>query len=135
MFGFKRRFGVQSPSAAIRRALEADGLPPAVDAASVGVVESRGTYAGRTVTYIRVFDPARAAERGVDVHAFGDLEAHPELVLRAGHIEKDGTVVISWRAPSPDAETPVRERADRTKHGDDERFVFHGEDRRSLGGG
>ena len=88
MFGFKRRSGVQSPSAAIRRALEADGLPPAVDAASVGVVESRGTYAGRTVTYIRVFDPARAAERAVDVHAFGDLEVHPDLVLRGSYRER-----------------------------------------------
>ena len=130
MFGFRRKSGVRSPSAAIRRALEADGLPPGIDAASaLGVVESGGTYSGRRVTYIRVFDPARAAERGLKVQAFGDLEAHPELVLRAGHIEKDGTVVINWRAPAADAETPVRERADRAAHADDEQFVRPGNDR------
>ena len=130
MFGFRRRSGARSPSAAIRRALEADGLPPGIDAASaLGVVESRGRYSGRNVTYIRVFDPARATERGLNVQAFGDLEAHPELVLRAGHIEKDGTVMINWRAPAADAETPVRARADRAAHGDDEQFVRPGNDR------
>ena len=130
MFGFMRKSGVQSPSAAIRRALEADGLPPGVEAASaLRVVESRATYSGRKVTYIRVFDPARAAERGLKVQAFGDLDAHPNLVLRAGHVEKDGTVVITWRAPSLDAETPARERADRAAHAGNEKLVFPGGDR------
>ena len=134
MFGFRRRSGQRrsgqrSPSAAIRRALERDGLPPGVQAATLGVFESRGTYSGRKVTYIRVFDPARAAERGLHVRAFGDLDAHPDLILRTGHVEQDGTVVITWRAPSVDAEAPVRERADRAAHGDDEQFVFPGEHR------
>ncbi len=136
MFGFMRRSGERSRSAAIHRALERDGLPSGLDAPSaLGVVESRGSYSGRKVTYIRVFDPARAAERGLNVQAYGDLHAHPNLVLRAGHIEKDGTVVITWRAPAADAATPVRERADRAVHADDERFVFPADYRRSLGGG
>ena len=125
MFSFMRKSGVRGPSAAIRHALEADGLlagPGA--AAALGVVESRSRYSGRKVTSIRVFDPARAAGRGLDVRAFGDLEAYPDLVLRAGHVEQDGAVVITWRAPSADAATPVRERADRSAHGGDERFVF-----------
>ena len=130
MFGFGRKSGVRSPSAAICRALEADGLPPGIAAASaLGVVESRGSYSGRKVTYIRVFDPACAAERGLKVQGFGDLEAHPDLVLRAGHVEKDGTVMINWRAPSADAATPVRDQADRADHGDDERFVRPGNGR------
>ena len=105
-------------------------MPPGIDTASaLGVVESRGSYSGRKVTYIRVFDPARAAERGLNVQAFGDLDAHADLVLRAGHIEKDGTVMIKWRAPSADAQTPVRERADRAAHGDDEQFVRPGNER------
>ena len=125
MFGFMWQSGARSPSAAIGRALEREGLPPGIGAASaLGVVESRGSYAGRGVTNIRVFDPARAAERVLDVHTFGDLDAHRTLVLRAGHVEKDGTVVLAWRAPSTDAETPVRARADRAMHADDERFVF-----------
>ncbi len=125
MFGFGRKSSQRSPSAAIFRALESDGLPPGVDSAStLGVVESRGKYSGRRVTYIRVFDPAAAAERELEVRAFEDLDGHPDLVLRAGHVEKDGTVVITWRAPALDAATPVRERADRADHAGDERFVF-----------
>jgi hypothetical protein len=124
MFGFMRRSGERNRSAAIQRALERDGLPPGIDPAALGVVESGGSYAGRRVTYIRVFDPARAAERAVDVRAFGDLDGHPDLVLRMGHIEKDGTVVITWRPPAADAEAPLRERADRAMHADDEQFVF-----------
>ena len=125
MVGFRRSSGQRSPSAAIRRALEADGLPPGIGAASaLGVVESRGSYSGRKVTYFRVFDPARAAERELEVRAFGDLDTHPDLVLRAGHTEQDGTVIVTWRAPALDAATPVRERADRAAHEGDERFVF-----------
>jgi hypothetical protein len=125
MFGFKRRSGVRGPSAAIRRALEADGLPPGEGAAAaLGVVEQPGRYSGRKVTFIRVFDSGRAAGRGLDVRAFDDLDAHPDLVLRAGHVEQDGAVVVTWRAPSLDAATPARDRADRAAHGGDERFVF-----------
>ncbi len=81
------------------------------------------------MTSIRVFDPARAAERELEVRAFGDLDTHRTLVLRTGHVEQDGTVVMTWRAPSADAATPVRDRADRTDRGDDERFVRPGKDR------
>jgi hypothetical protein len=128
MFGSKRKSGVQSPSAAILSAMKKDGWPPGIETGSaLGVVESRGSYSGRKVTYIRVFDPARTAERGLNVQAFADLDAHPNLVLRAGHVEKDGTVVITWRAPALDAETPIRELADRAAHGGNEKFVFPGQ--------
>ena len=127
MFGFTRKSEAAGPSAAILRALKEDGWPPGIDpAAALGVVESRGSYSGRKVTYFRVFDPARAAERGVSVRAFRDLDAHRDLVLRAGHVEKDGTVVVTWREPAADAAAPARERTDRATHGDDERFVFPG---------
>jgi hypothetical protein len=127
MFGFNRKSGKQSSSAAIIRALEGDGLPPGMDAVSaLGVVQSRGSYAGRTVTYLRAYDRARAAERGLEVQTLGDLDTHPDLVLRTGHVEQDGSVVITWRAPSPDAATPMRAQADRALH-DDARWVFPGE--------
>ena len=100
MFDFMRRSGARSPTDAIRRALEGDGLPPGIDALSaLRVVESRGRYSGRTVTSIRVFDPARAAGRGLDVRAFKDLESYPDLVLRAGQVGQDGTVLITRRTP------------------------------------
>ena len=127
MFDFLRRSGMRSPSGAILRALEADGLPPGTDLSALGVVTSRGNYSGRKVTYFRVFDPARAAARSVDLlarHAYQDLDAHPDLVLRAGFVERDGAVVILSRATAPDAPVPTRERADRAAHAGDERFVF-----------
>jgi hypothetical protein len=135
MFGFRRKSGARSPSAAMLRALAVDGLPPErVAALALGVVEARGSYAGRTVRYVRVFDQVRAVEGGLNVHAFGDLDRHRNLVLRSGHVEQDGTVILDWRAPSADAATPVRERADRTLRADDERFVFPGTASSKLGG-
>jgi hypothetical protein len=103
MFDFLRRSGVQRPSDGMRQALEASGLPAETDMATLGVVESRGPYAGRTVTYFRVFDQVRAVTDSADVfskhlgsgHAYRSLDAHPELVLRAGFREQDGTVVIN----------------------------------------
>ena len=132
MFDFLRRSGMRSPSVAILRALEADSLPPGTAFSALGVVESRGTYSGRNVTYIRVFDPKRAVAQGVEVltqHAYQDLNAHPDLVLRAGFVERDGTVVLYSRSPVPDAAVPPRERADRAAHADDERFVSPGKAR------
>lgn len=129
MFDFLRKSGMRSPSAALRRALEADNLPPGTDISGLGVVESPGTYAGRKVSYFRVFDPQRAADRTVDVfsaNTYQDLNAHLDLVLRAGFIERDGTVVIFSRSPAPVAAVPRREPADRAAHADVERFVFSG---------
>src|SRR6266511_6361824 len=91
MFGFMRRSGPRSPSAAIRRALEKDGLPSASDTApTLSVVESRARYAGRKVTFIRVFDSVRAEDRGLAIRSYADLDTHADLVLRAGHVEDDG---------------------------------------------
>jgi hypothetical protein len=107
MFDFLRRSGgMRSPSAAMSRALEADGLPPGTHASALGVVESRGPYAGRKVTYFRAIDlvdPRRAAVDGVDLVTrctYKDLDTHPELVLRAGFTERDGTIVINARVGS-----------------------------------
>ena len=99
MFGFIRKPGARSPSTAIRRAIEADGLPLGVDRPSaLAVVERRGHYEHRRVTHIRIFEPAWAQALGVDVQLFDDLDAHPSLILKSGHIERDGEVVITTRA-------------------------------------
>ena len=126
MFDFLRRSGLRYPSAALRRALEADGLPPGTDVSKLGVVQSRGMYSGRKVTFVRVFDPTRAAGRSVNVftsYTYDDLNAHLDLVVRAGFIEHDGTVVLYSRPPAEDVPVPSREQADRAAHADDERFV------------
>ena len=125
MFDFMRGSSPQSLSAAVRHALEKGGLLPATGAPpALSVVESRGRYAGRTVRHIRVFDPARTSERGLTIRTYRDLSAHPDLVLRTGHVEADGMVVMHDRAPAVAAAIPVRERADRTANHGDERFVF-----------
>jgi hypothetical protein len=125
MFDFLRRSSPQSPTAAIRHALKEDGLFSAGgESTALGVVESRGRYAGRTVRYFRVFDPARTGTHGLTIRSYQDLSAHPGLLLRTGHVEEDGSVIIDHRVPSLDAAIPVRERADRADHPGDERFVF-----------
>jgi len=125
MFDFMRRSSPQSPTAAIRHALTADGVFSAGgESIALGVVESRGRYAGRTVRYFRVFDPARTGTQGLAIRSYQDLSAHPGLLLRTGHVEEDGSVVIDHRGSAMDATIPVRERADRTAHHGDERFVF-----------
>jgi hypothetical protein len=102
MFDFLRRSDVRKPSDALRHALEASDLPDGIEIATLGVVESRGSYAGRGVTYFRVFDQTRAAVEYADVfrkhlftgHAYDNLNAHPQLVLRDGFREQDGAVVV-----------------------------------------
>jgi hypothetical protein len=83
----------------MRRAIEADGLPLGIDRPSaLLVVESRGQRGGRSVRYVRIFEPTRAEALGVIVQVFGDLDAHPSLVLKSGHIEQDGAVIITARS-------------------------------------
>jgi hypothetical protein len=113
MFSFLRRSAPKSPTAAVCRALEEGGLPSSVTSASMlRVVESRGRYSNRKVTYIRGFAPVRAAERSLDVRGYKDLDAYQDLVLRSGHIEGDG-VVMSRRPSDGDAPGPIRTRAGR----------------------
>ena len=109
MFGFMRRSGVRRPSKAIRRALEKDGLPPGIGSASMlRVVEFKGRFSDRKVTHIRIFDPARVAEGAPAVRSFRDFDANPELVVRAGHIETNGSIFITRKEVGRDAEPPRR---------------------------
>ena len=127
MFDFLRKRGMRRPSGSILRALEADGLPTGTDVSELGVVEAGGSYAGRKVTYFRLFDPQRAAGRSVDVftrHAYEDLNGQLDLVLRSGFVERDGTVVVFSRTPPPAAPASARAQADRADHADYERHVF-----------
>ncbi len=120
MFGFKRKSAVRRPSAAISRAITASGLPPGCDdpAATFRVVEQQEKYSGRKVTQVRIFDPSEADARGVAVGAYGDLDAHPDLVLWTGRVEQDGTVTITRQAAVASTEAPTRHAADHAAHGD-----------------
>ncbi len=126
MFGFSSKSGAQTRSVAILRALESDGLPSATDAQRMGVAESRGNYAGRKVTYVRVFDPRQLAAHAIDAstsHVYRDLDARPDLVLRAGFVEENGTVVMYTDQPASHSKVSSREAANRADHADVERFI------------
>lgn len=120
MFDFLRKSNqstAQKPAAALLQVLQASGLPPETDASKLGVVESTGRYSGRKVTFFRVFDPAGAAKRSINVasrRAYGDFDANLDLVVRSGHIEEDGTIVIATQPAAADRQAPTRERADPT---------------------
>lgn len=128
MFEFMNRSAMRNRSNAILRSVEADGLPPGTDVPMLGVAQSRGTYAGRKVTYWRVFDPKRAAGSEANAaadHSYRGLEAHLDLVLRTGFTERDGRVVVDSRPPEMDWAVRGREPADRAAHADVEQFMQH----------
>jgi len=83
-----------------------DGLRPQVKAAikqrfgltdeAIGglrTVERKGKFAGRKVTYLRVFATAAAAAKGLQVRNFDDLDGSPALILYQGHEETDTQLV------------------------------------------
>ena len=126
MFGFMRKSAVHRPSADLCRALQANGLPPGRDdpATAYRVVEQHGRYSGRKVTQVRIFDPAAAAARAVEVRAYGDLDLHPDLVLWTGRVEHDGAVNITRQAaPIVTRTSTARQAADRSMHGDVEHLL------------
>ncbi len=84
----------------------------------------RGSGPHSPSTAVRHALAARTSERGLNIRAYKDLSAYPKLVLRTGHVEEDGGVVINRPVRSVDAAIPVRAPADRAAHADDERFVF-----------
>jgi hypothetical protein len=57
------------------------------------MVEQRGHYADRNVTYFRVFDPRNEKWASVVLHKYDDLVA--ARILHAGHIERDGHIVLN----------------------------------------
>jgi hypothetical protein len=106
-------------------------LPPGLDLADLGGVESRGSYAGRKVTHFRVFDPWQTSGQSSKRLRYEDLEGRAELVLWAGHVDTNGTVIINQarsdavqvQAADAGPSGPGRVPADRTAHPDDPRFV------------
>ena len=124
MFSLFRKSQPRHLTAAMARALVSDGLPPGTEPSTLSVVLQHGSYSGRRVSYFRVFDPIRVAERGLQMQSFSNLDAYPDLVLGSGHVESDGAVVLSKRDRSRTTSTVVRSEADRSAHSDDERVVF-----------
>ena len=124
MFGLFRRPAPRPLSDAIRRAIENDGSTVASsDPSQLRMVESGGRYSDRKVTYFRVFVPVLAAQQSLDVRAFNDLDQHQGLIVRSGHVERDGTVILTRSVVARPAERPSRSQADRSMHLDDAHIV------------
>jgi hypothetical protein len=112
MFGFLRRSTPRPLTDAVRNAIEKDGMTPA-NPSQLRMVEVGGRYSDRKVTYFRVFDPNSAAQQTLDVRRYKDFDGFPELVLRSGHVERDGTVVLTRPVSTLAAQPTVRTRAGR----------------------
>ena len=121
-FSFAHRSAFRST--AIREALARSPFESSAATVPLTILQRPGSYAGRHVTFFRVFDPGRAASAGIHPRGFGDLDEHPDLIAGSGHVERDGVVVLTSRPEQDDAAAPSREPADRAAHVDDERFVF-----------
>lgn len=63
--------------------------------ASLRMVNHRGRYADRAVTFFRVIDPEAVSRAGLELRNFADLDAHQPLQLHTGHIEHDGQIVLN----------------------------------------
>jgi hypothetical protein len=113
MFGLFRRSAPRPLSPAVRNAIEKDGMTPAVSNPSqLRMVELTGRYSDRKVTYFRVFDPTNPAQQTVATQRYKDFDIFPGLVLRSGHVERDGTVILT-RPVGARTPAPVRTRAGR----------------------
>jgi hypothetical protein len=124
MLSFFRKTTSPESSLAIQQALLREGLPFGPSVNRLNVLTQQGSYAGRPVRFFRAFDTEQAAQGGVAVRTFNDLDAHPDLVVGSGHVERDGTVSMTRREPPTTAPSPIRARADRTGHADDAHLVF-----------
>lgn len=113
MFGFFRRSAPRPLSDEIRRAIESDGMtPPVGNLSQLRMVDVGGRYSDRKVTYFRVFDPSNTSQQALEIRQYKDFDVFPGLVLRSGHVEKDGKVVLTRPVGSRPAEAP-RTRAGR----------------------
>lgn len=112
MFGFLRRSAPRPLTDAIRHAIEKDGttLP---DPSRLRMVDVGGRYSNRKVTYFRVFDPSNAAQQTLDIRRYKDFDVFQGLILRSGHVERDGTVVLTRSVSNVAAQPQVRTRAGR----------------------
>jgi hypothetical protein len=57
------------------------------------MLEERGQYSGRPVTYFRVFDPTNAKWAGVALRHYDSLDVR--RILHSGHVERDGRIVLN----------------------------------------
>lgn len=115
MFSFLRRPSPRPLTDAIIAAMSRDGQNGGrTDFSALRMVESSGRYSDRKVTYFRIFDPTSAAHQTSGVTRYKDFDVFPGLVMRSGHVEKDGTVVMSRAVVVHAPGNAIRTRAGRS---------------------
>jgi hypothetical protein len=124
MFGFLRKGASPATSLAIQEALVKQGLPFGMSVNRLRVLTQQGNYSGRSVRYFLAFDADQAAQGGLAVQTFNDLDAHPDLVIGSGHVELGGAISLTRRQLPSSAPSPTRAQADRAGHADDAHLVF-----------
>ena len=65
------------------------------------IMRSGGTYAGRPVTRVRVYDPSLVTGDEGDVRTYRHLDAQHQAICFEGHVEKDGSIYMHDRRNSP----------------------------------
>jgi len=63
--------------------------------------QHQGLLKEKPVTYLRIFNPWLAKERGIEPKAYADLDRYPELVLYEGHVAENGEVYMADRRQPP----------------------------------
>ncbi len=96
MWNFWRKAAVAPVSEPVSLCLAREHGLTSQALASLCMVEQRGRYSGRKVTYVRVFDRIAVETVGIDLRHFGGL-ASRRLLLYYGHIEKHGKIVLERR--------------------------------------
>lgn len=92
MWNWMNRSEVRPLSEVVRRILLRERGLNEVSAGGLRMALKKGLYAGRQVTYFRVFDPAALLATGQAPQHFRDLDGSGALY--AGHIEREGHVVL-----------------------------------------
>ena len=113
MFSFFRNTASSKSSLAIQHALVQQGLPFGMSVDTLRVLTRKGNYAGRSVRYFLAFDADQAAQGGLTPRKFDELDAHPDLVIGSGHVERDGAISLTRRQPPRSAPSPRPTPADR----------------------
>ena len=93
MWRFWNKASVAPLTEPLRVRLAAERGVGAQTASGLRMLQERGSYAGRSVTYFHVFDPATAGPLSANLRRLGDLA--PGRILHSGHIERNGQVVLN----------------------------------------
>ena len=62
-------------------------------------VEREGTYKNSPVKLMRVFKPAEADQKGIEIKGWETFDEHPELVIFEGYVAQTGGAFLARKRP------------------------------------